>query len=167
MPIRPKWSGIEILLYYFQTYDNNNSSNIPVLFLPLYIKIVIDKNNKFTPVVSRSGRIKNKLIPTSQTKNIYKDYRILIKNISTGNSQRDHAVIFKRKKLCLSAFRYYHGIRGILWPVLFRTLFRFPSGWNLHSYLFVFIFRRSNNKLTILQLTNKLTETDRPLCLTD
>jgi len=78
-------------------------------------KYVIDKNNKFTPVVSRRES-KNNLIPTSRMKNISKDYPILIINIFTGNSQRDHAVIFKRKKLCLSAFRYYHGIRGILWP---------------------------------------------------
>lgn len=115
-------------------------------------KYVIDKNNKFTPVVSRRES-KNNLIPTSRMKNISKDYPILIINIFTGNSQRDHAVIFKRKKLCLSAFRYYHGIRGILWPVLFGTLFRFPSGWNLHSYMFFFLCRRTNNKLTILQLT--------------
>lgn len=60
-------------------------------------KYVIDKNNKFTPVVSRRES-KNNLIPTSRTKNIYKDYPILIKKYFHGKLSKRSRSNFQKKE---------------------------------------------------------------------
>ena len=57
----------------------------------------LTKNNKFTPVVSRRES-KNNLIPTSRTKNIYKDYPILIKKYFHGKLSKRSRSNFQKKE---------------------------------------------------------------------